>query len=49
MFNETLCRSFRSIEQDEALTSEEKKALLNQSLAQYREEVAALFAAKCTE
>ena len=42
-FNEALFRCFRSYEDDDGLTSEEKKNLLNQSLAQYRAAVAELF------
>lgn len=42
-YNEALYRSFRSYQDDDGLTSEEKKNLLNQSLAQYREAVAELF------
>lgn len=49
MYNEVLCMSFRSIEQDEALAPEERKALVDKSLAEYREAVAALFATASPE
>ena len=42
-YNEALIRSFRSIEEDETLTSEERKRMLDRSLAEYREAVEALF------
>ncbi len=43
-FNEALYRSFRSVQDDDGLTSEEKRNLLDKSLAEYREAVAELFA-----